>query len=96
MTDGIAQETRSGRRAVAAPPEHVSLPEAAWEGEHNRELLDRVVTGLFHAGLSLQAAASLPADAARERIDEVLQRLDDTIREIRDHVLRSRPPGSVR
>jgi len=96
MTDGIAQATWSGRSAVATVPEHVSLPEADREGEHSRELLDRVVTSLFHAGLSLQAAASLPADVARERIDEVLQRLDDTIREIRDHALQSRPPGSTR
>jgi len=67
---------------------------AAREAELSRELLDRVVASLFHAGLSLQAAASLPADAARERITGALQHLDDTIHEIRDHIFRSRPPDS--
>jgi PAS domain S-box-containing protein len=63
----------------------------AQEAEHSRELLDRVVASLFHAGLSLQAAAVLPADVARERISAALQHLDDTIHEIRDHIFRSRP-----
>jgi len=43
---------------------------------------------LFRTGLSMQAAASLPTDAARERIGEALERLDETIHEIRDHVFR--------
>jgi PAS domain S-box-containing protein len=65
---------------------------AAREAERSRELLDRVVASLFHAGLSLQAAAVLPADVARERISTALQHLDDTIHEIRDHIFRSGPP----
>src|SRR5208337_1867977 len=69
---------------------------AAWEAERSRELLDRVVTSLFHAGLSLQAAAELPTDVARERISEALRRLDDSIHQIRDHIFRSRPPGTPR
>lgn len=67
---------------------------AAHEAERSREMLDRVVASLFHAGLSLQAAAELPADVARERISDALRRLDDVIHEIRDHLFRSRPPGS--
>jgi len=67
---------------------------AAREAALSRELLDRVVGSLFHAGLSLQAAASLSADVARERITEALQHLDDTIHEIRDHIFRSQPPDS--
>jgi len=66
---------------------------AAREAELSRELLDRVVASLFHAGLSLQAAASLPAEVARERISDALRHLDDTVHEIRDHIFRSRPPG---
>ena len=62
------------------------------ETGHSRELLDRVVASLFHAGLSLQAAAGLPADVARERISAALGHLDDTIHEIRDHIFRSGPP----
>lgn len=65
---------------------------AAREAERSRELLDRVVASLFHAGLSLQAAAVLPADVARERISAALQHLDDIIHEIRHHIFRSGPP----
>jgi anti-anti-sigma factor len=67
------------RAAVAAEQEH-----------RGHELLDRVTTSLYHVGLSLQAAISLPADVARERIAEALRRLDDTIREIRDHAFTTR------
>jgi PAS domain S-box-containing protein len=60
---------------------------AAGEQEHRgQELLDRVVHNLFHVGLSLQAATSLPSDQVRRRITEALRHLNDTIRDIRDHV----------
>jgi hypothetical protein len=39
---------------------------------------------LFQLGLNLQAAIDLPADMVRQRIEEALEHLDDTIREIRD------------
>jgi hypothetical protein len=52
------------------------------------------VSSLLHVGLSLETAAGQPAELARERISEALQRLDDTIHEIRDHVFRSRRDGS--
>ncbi len=68
---------------------------SAREAERSRELLDRVVAGLLHAGLSLQAAAGLPVDVARERISDALKHLDDTIHEIRGHVFRSGPPGTA-
>ena len=58
--------------------------------ERESNLLDRVVRGLFHVGLSLEAAVDQPADLARERIAEALRRLDDTIHEIRDHIFRTR------
>jgi PAS domain S-box-containing protein len=67
---------------------------ASREAKLSRELLDRIVASLFHAGLSLQSAANLPADVARERISDALHQLDDTIHEIRDHIFRSRPPDS--
>ena len=66
----------------------------AEQAHHSQELLGRAVGSLFHAGLSLQASAGLPAEVARERISEALQQLDDTIHEIRDHVFRSRGHGS--
>jgi anti-anti-sigma factor len=65
----------------------------AEQAHHAEELLDQVVAGLFHVGLSLETAAGQPAELARERISEALQRLDDTIHEIRDHVFRFRRPG---
>jgi anti-anti-sigma factor len=61
--------------------------------QHTEELLDRVVGSLFHVGLSLDEAAGQPTELARERISKALQRLDDTIHEIRDHVFRSWRPG---
>ena len=54
------------------------------QAHHGRELLDTIIARLFQLGLSLQAAIDLPADMARERIEEALEHLDDTIREIRD------------
>jgi anti-anti-sigma factor len=63
--------------------------------EHTRrdqELLDRVVQGLFQVGLSLQAAADLPSELARERITDALRELDDTIRDIRDYAFASPGP----
>jgi anti-anti-sigma factor len=50
-----------------------------------RDLLDRVVHRLFQVGLTLQAAGSLPAEAARTRIGEALDQLDDAIIQIRDY-----------
>ena len=61
----------------------------AQQAHHAGELLDRVVGSLFHVGLSLDRAADQPAELARERISEALQRLDDIVHEIRDHVFRS-------
>jgi PAS domain S-box-containing protein len=71
---------------------HAVLAEQA---QHAEELLDRVVGNLFHVGVSLDQAASQPAEQARERISGALQRLDDTIHEIRGHVFRSRRPGGT-
>jgi PAS domain S-box-containing protein len=69
---------------------------AASEHEKNsEELLDRVISSLFHVGASLQAAADQPAPLARERITGALLRLDEVIHEIRDHVFRARGSGST-
>ena len=65
----------------------------AEQAHHAEELLDRVVGSLFHVGLSIDTAAGQPAELARERVSEALERLDDTIQEIRDHVFRFRRPG---
>ncbi|HTX27877.1 MAG TPA: PAS domain S-box protein [Streptosporangiaceae bacterium] len=52
-------------------------------------LLDRVVRHLFEVGLSLQAAAGLPGEVARQRLGETLDQLDDVIQEIRDYAFTS-------
>jgi anti-anti-sigma factor len=57
---------------------------AAEQEYRSRELLDTIITSLFHVGLSLHAAVDLPAEAIRQCIAEALAHLDDTIREIRD------------
>jgi anti-anti-sigma factor len=54
----------------------------AAQQEHLR-LLDAVITGLFHTGLSLQTALDLPADGARQRIETALGDLDGIIGQIR-------------
>jgi PAS domain S-box-containing protein len=54
-----------------------------------KDLLDRVVHRLSQVGLTLQGAAELQAQAARERLGEALDELDDTIREIRDYAFSS-------
>jgi PAS domain S-box-containing protein len=69
---------------------HAVLAEQA---QHAEDLLDRAVGSLFHVGLSLDEAAGQPAEHARDRIAGALQRLDDAIHEIHDHVFRSQRPG---
>ncbi len=59
---------------------------AADDARRGRELLTRLVDDLFRVGLSLQTAADVPHEAARQRISGSLKILDDTIRQIRDHV----------
>jgi signal transduction histidine kinase len=49
-----------------------------------RDLHDHVIQRLFAAGLSLQAAAArVPDDAVRRRLGQVVDQLDETVRDIR-------------
>ena len=57
---------------------------AAEQARHGPELLDRITTRLFRAGLSLQAAASQPGAAASQAIAEALHHIDEVIRDVRD------------
>jgi len=70
---------------------------AARQADRHQKLVDSVITSLYEVGLSLQAAADLPHDAARERIATALHHLDETIRQIRDAAFTGRhletPPG---
>ena len=65
---------------------------AARQAHDGQELLNSVTTSLYHLGLSLQAAADLPHDAASKGIAEALRHLDDTIRQIRDTAFTTRSP----
>jgi anti-anti-sigma factor len=58
---------------------------AAEQTRRSRELLDAVVHSLFEVGVSLQTAATLTEEVARNRVTEALARLDDTIHEIRSY-----------
>jgi len=53
---------------------------------------DPDVDDVLRVGDSLQRAADLPGETARQHIGEALQHLDDTIREIRDHVFGAGEP----
>jgi anti-anti-sigma factor len=66
---------------------------AAGQPQPARELLDRVVQHLFQVGLSLQAAADLPGETARERLGEAMDRLDEVIHEIRDYAFTAGETG---
>lgn len=59
---------------------------AADDARRGRELLGRMVDDLFRVGLSLQSTGDVPPDAALRQIADALRILDDTIRDIRDHV----------
>lgn len=82
----IRATTRTGRRDDVA----LARSAAAGQASDGQELLDRVGRSLFQVGLSLQAAADLPGDVARERITGALSQLDDTIHEIRGYTFAAR------
>jgi PAS domain S-box-containing protein len=87
------------RDTTVIPPtaDLASLARAAASQEsRSRDFLDRVVNHLYHVGLSLHDAAGLPHDLAAQRIAGAVQRLDDLIKEIRDHVFagHDHPPGT--
>jgi len=64
----------------AAQASAAGLPQAS------QDLLGGIVRNLFQAGLSLQAALDAAREADRPYIMDALHYLDQTIRNIRDHV----------
>jgi len=74
--------------AIAAPPprDDTAPASAAGRAHHCQDLLDKIVRSLFDAGLSLDAAAGKPQQAASQQVAQALQLLDDAIRDIRNHV----------
>jgi len=61
------------RAAVTAEQEH-----------RGRDLLDTIITALFHVGLGLQAAIDLPGEATKQGITEALGHLDEVITQAAD------------
>jgi anti-anti-sigma factor len=83
----IRDITRTGRLGDLA----ALARDAATAQQEHLQLMDTVITSLFHAGLSLQTAMdSLPADADRRGIEEAAGDLDDIIRQIRDTAFTAR------
>lgn len=76
--------------AVIAPPaaRPAGAPAAAAVNHAGRpeELLESVLSSVFQIGMILQAATGPSPDLTTERIDEVLRRLDDVVRSVRDHL----------
>jgi anti-anti-sigma factor len=87
----VRDATDIRRREDLADLARASVSEQSKRGQ---ELLDRVVRSLFRVGLSLQGAADLPREVARERIAEALRELDETIHDIRDHAFSARSQDS--
>ena len=57
----------------------------ARERTHADGQLHSAVTNIFTAAVMLQATIDLPHDVTARRITEALSRLDDAVREVRDH-----------
>ena len=83
----------SGDQPSADLAELARAAAAAQDAHEGRDLLDRVVNGLFLVGLSLQSAAELPHDTALPQIADALRHVDDIIGEIRDYTLRGPGPA---
>jgi PAS domain S-box-containing protein len=90
LTLTVIRDLTVARRLEVLP----GLASTAEHEHHGRELLDTVVTSLVHIGLSLQTATGLSPQATRQRIDEALQHLDDTIRQIRDTTFSTQGHGT--
>jgi anti-sigma B factor antagonist len=58
------------------------------------KLLDSVVSSIFNVGLALQGGTNSPDRMAAQRITEALCRLDDVVREVRDHVFAEHGRGT--
>jgi anti-anti-sigma factor len=86
VTEARRLEGLAGLAAVVLAAEH---------GRRGQDLLDTVITALFGAGLSLQAAMDLPPAAARQSIAAAVSHLDDIIRQIRDTAFAANGDGTA-
>jgi len=74
------------REAAIAAGLPVAQASAPGSPQVSQDLLSGIVCNLFHAGLSLQAALDAAHDTDRQYIMQALRHLDQTIRDIRDHI----------
>lgn len=92
-------ESAPGRNATAGTrPPVAGRPGALQDGVAAADsggTIAAAITGIFHAGLSLQAAMELPVETAGQSIEAVLDDLDDLIREIRAPLSPPWPPRTA-
>ena len=89
LTLAVIRDVTEARR-VADLADLARAAVAARQARLGQDLLDSIATSLCDVGLSLQAAADLPHDAASKGIAGALRNLDDTIRQIRDNAFTTR------
>ncbi len=85
--------------AIAAGTERREVPGGQRTGTAGHtaraeEPLASLVYSIFAVGMMLQAAVDLPPDVTAQRITEALRRLDDAVREARDHVFAGHGQGA--
>jgi PAS domain S-box-containing protein len=99
ITERLAAETEleASREALRAAEQAIVLADV--RDRIARDLHDTVIQRLFAAGLSLQAVAATTDDRVRNRLERLVEDLDETIRELRSAIfsLQARQqPGGVR
>jgi anti-anti-sigma factor len=80
--------------AAAGTGRHQQRTRTAVDPACTEEVLAGVAAGLFAVGLILQGPIDLPPDVTAQRITEALRRLDDIVRDIRNHVFAGRGQGT--
>ena len=78
----VPGEPAPAATTARAAPVRAAAAERAARAE---ELLDWAVNSIMTVTMSLQAAVGLPRDLAAPRITDAVRRLDDVVREIRQH-----------
>ena len=84
--DPLVSAYPSREAAIAAGAPAAQAATAAALSHLGQDLLDSIVRNLLNVGLSLETALDSLHEADRQHIMQALQYLDDTFREIRDHV----------
>ena len=87
--DGALAAGAARRQAHGEPGTRI-----ADQGARAEELLHVVVASIFDVGVILQAAIDLPPGVTAQRITEALCRLDDAVRDVRDHMFAESAQGT--